>query len=207
MLPRPRLQRLARCTAGLVLLGVGLGLTVAADLGLSPWDVLHQGLADRLDITIGTASIGVGVVVLLGWIPLRERLGIGTVLNVFVIGALMDATLLVVDTPTALWQRIALLVLGVWLWGPGSGLYIGVGLGPGPRDGLMTGLARRGLPVGPVRSGIEISALAVGFLLGGTVGVGTLLFAFGVGPNVAWWLPRLAMPGPVPPPVRANLQP
>lgn len=206
MVPHPRLQRVVRCTVGLVLLGVGLGLTVAADLGLSPWDVLHQGLADRLDITIGTASIGVGVIVLLGWIPLRERFGIGTILNVFVIGALMDATLAVIDTPDALWQRVAYLVLGVWLWGPGSGLYLGVGLGPGPRDGLMTGLARRGLPVGPVRSGIEIGALVCGFLLGGTVGVGTVLFAFGVGPNVAWWLPRLAMAGPVPPPVRANLQ-
>ena len=207
MLPHPRAARLLRCFVGLVMLGVGLGLTVAADLGLSPWDVLHQGLSDRLDITIGTASIGVGVVVLLGWIPLRERPGIGTVLNVFVIGATMDLTLLVLDTPGQLWQRLVLLALGVWLWGPGSGLYLGVGLGPGPRDGLMTGLARRGLRVGPVRAGIELSALALGWLLGGTVGIGTIAFAVGVGPNVAWWLPRLDLPRPVPPPVRANLQP
>ena len=178
---------------GLVLLGVGLGLVVAADLGAAPWDVLHQGLSERLGITIGTASIGVGIVILLAWIPLREKPGVGTVLNVFVIGATMDLTLAVVDRPDALWVQVAFLVLGVWLWGPGSGLYIGSGLGSGPRDGVMTGLARRGLRVGRVRSAIEVVALSVGFLLGGTVGIGTLVFAIGVGPNVAWWLPRLDM--------------
>ncbi len=188
------------------MLGVGLGLTVAGDLGLSPWDVLHQGLSERFDVTIGTASIGVGIVVLLGWLPLRERLGIGTLMNVFVIGIALDLTLLVVDTPDPLWAKVAYLLFGVWLWGPGSGLYIGSWLGPGPRDGLMTGLARRGLRVGPVRSGIELSALAVGFLLGGTVGIGTIVFALGVGPNVAWWLPRLAMDEPQPRSARANLR-
>jgi len=183
-----------------VLLGIGLGLVVAAELGAAPWDVLHQGLSQRLDITIGTASIGVGVLVLLAWIPLREKPGVGTVLNVFVIGITMDLTLAVVDRPGPVWGQVAFLVIGVWLWGPGSGLYIGSGLGSGPRDGVMTGLARRGLRVGPVRSGIEIAALAVGFLLGGTVGIGTLVFAVGVGPNVAWWLPRLDMRAGTPPP-------
>jgi uncharacterized membrane protein YczE len=199
-----RLERLLRCLLGLVVLGVGLGLIVAADLGVSPWDVLHQGLSERLGITIGTASIGVGVLVLLGWIPLRERPGIGTLMNVFVIGATMDLTLAVIDEPEAMSLRVACLGLGVWLWGPGSGLYLGAGLGSGPRDGLMTGLARRGLRVGPVRSGIEIAALAIGFTLGGTVGIGTVLFAAGVGPNVAWWLPRLDMGRRVKPAVPAR---
>lgn len=193
MLPPPRAIRLLRCLTGLVLLGVGLALTVAADLGVAPWDVLHQGLSERLGITIGTASIGVGVLILLLWLPLRERPGLGTVLNVFVIGTTMDLTLAVVDTPGSSWGQMSLLVLGVWLWGPGSGLYLGVDLGAGPRDGLMTGLARRGLRVGPVRSGIEATALLSGFLLGGSVGIGTVVFAVGVGPNVAWWLPRLRL--------------
>lgn len=205
MLPTPRATRLIRCLVGLVLLGFGLGLTVAADLGLSPWDVLHQGLSERLDITIGQASIGVGVLVLLGWIPLRERPGIGTVLNVFVIGLVTDLTLVSVDTPDAMWLRVVYMVFGAALWGPGSGLYIGVGLGPGPRDGLMTGLARRGLRVGRVRAGIELGALVIGWFLGGSVGVGTVFFALIVGPEVGWWLPRLTMPTPVPPEMRANL--
>lgn len=195
MLPGRHVERTLRCLVGLVLLGIGLGLIVAADLGVAPWDVLHQGLSERFGITIGTASIGVGIVVLLGWIPLRERPGVGTLMNVFVIGATMDVTLALVEDPDAMWLRVAFLVLGVWLWGPGSGLYLGAAMGSGPRDGLMTGLARRGLRVGPVRSGIEVAALAAGFLLGGSVGVGTVLFAVGVGPNVAWWLPRLDMRG------------
>lgn len=196
MLPHRHLERTLRCLLGLVLLGVGLGSIVAADLGVAPWDVLHQGLSERLGITIGTASIGVGVLVLLAWIPLRERPGLGTVLNVLTIGATMDLTLALVGRPDALWARALYLGFGIWLWGPGSGLYLGVDLGSGPRDGLMTALARRGLRVGPVRTGIEVGALALGALLGGSVGIGTLVFAVGVGPNVSWWLPRLRVPAP-----------
>lgn len=182
-----------RVLAGLVLFGLGIALMVRADLGLAPWDVLHQGLSDRTDIAIGTVTILVGIVVLALWIPLRERPGLGTVLNVLVIGLVVDATLAVVDEPSSMPVRIVLLVVGVYLFGPGSGLYIGAGLGPGPRDGLMTGWARRGHSVRLVRTAIELAVLAIGFALGGSVGVGTLLFAATVGPNVHWHLDRMTL--------------
>lgn len=190
--------RVPRLVGGLVLFGVGIALMVRADLGLGPWDVLHQGLSERVGLAIGTVTILVGLVVLLLWIPLRERPGLGTLLNVVLIGLMADATLAVVDAPSALPVRVAFLLLGVYVFGPGSGLYIGAGLGPGPRDGLMTGLARRGRSVRSVRTGIELTALAVGFALGGTVGVGTLLFAATVGPNVHWHLDRMSLAPPAP---------
>jgi uncharacterized membrane protein YczE len=207
VLPAPRAERVLRCLAGLVVLGFGLALMVAADLGLAPWEVLHQGLSERIGIPIGTTGILVGVLVLLAWIPLRERPGLGTVLNVVVIGVTIDVTLLWLDTPDWVGWKVLLLAVGTWLWGPGSSLYIGAGIGPGPRDGLMTGLARRGLPVGRVRLGIELTVLLAGWLLGGTVGIGTVLFTMGIGPIIAWWLPRLALepPDPEPPRARANL--
>lgn len=185
--------RLTRLVVGLVLCGFGIAAMVAADLGLGPWDVLHQGVSVRTGIPIGTVGILTGVVVLLGWIPLRERLGIGTVANTVLIGVTIDLTLLVLDTPGALWLRVVYLLSGPLLFGIGSGLYIGAGLGPGPRDGLMTGLAKRGWPIHAVRTGIEVTALLVGFLLGGTVGLGTVLFAFTIGPIVHVVLPRLTM--------------
>ena len=196
MLPPPRAERIIRCLLGLVLLGVGLALMVAADLGLAPWEVLHQGLSERIGLPIGTTGILVGLVVLLAWFPLHERPGVGTVLNVIVIGVTIDLTLLWLDTPGWLGWQLAFLVVGTYLWGPGSSLYIGAGIGPGPRDGLMTGLARRGLPVGRVRLGIEATVLLAGWLLGGTVGVGTVLFTLGIGPIIAWWLPKLALDQP-----------
>ena len=187
-----------RVLLGLTFFGMGIALMVRAELGLAPWDVLHQGVAERTGISIGTVTILTGMVVLLLWIPLRERPGLGTVLNVLVIGLVVDATLAVVDTPDAMWQRIGLLVLGVYLFGPGSGWYIGAGLGPGPRDGLMTGIARRGRSLRVVRTGIELTVLALGALLGGSVGVGTVLFAIAVGPNVHWHLDRMTLPDPRP---------
>ncbi len=196
MLPLPSrsdLRRgLPRLLLGLVLFGWGLALMVVAGLGLSPWDVLHQGISRHTGIPIGTVGILTGFAVLGGWIPLRERWGLGTVLNVVVIGVVLDLSLLLL--PERLAGRpaqVAALLVGVLLVGVGSGLYIGAGLGPGPRDGLMTGLARRGFGVGPVRFALETSVLAAGWLLGGTVGVGTLLFAFGIGPLVGFFLPRL----------------
>ena len=189
-------RRLPRLMGGLVLFGMGIALMVRADLGLAPWDVLHQGVAERTGIAIGNVTILTGVVVLLLWIPIRERPGLGTLLNVLVIGVVVDATLAVVDAPEAMWLRITFLVLGIFAFGPGSGLYIGAGLGPGPRDGLMTGLARRGHSVRVVRTGIELAALGVGALLGGRVGIGTVAFALTVGPNVHWFLERMRIPDP-----------
>lgn len=189
-------QRLPRLLGGLVLFGVGIALMVRADLGLAPWDVLHQGVAERTGLAIGTVTILTGVVVLLLWLPIRERPGLGTVLNVLVIGLVVDATLAVVQAPDALWLRAAFLAVGIFVFGPGSGLYIGSGLGPGPRDGLMTGLARRGRSVRAVRTVIELAALAVGAALGGSIGIGTLAFALTVGPNVHWFLDRMTLPEP-----------
>jgi uncharacterized membrane protein YczE len=187
-------ERVPRLVAGLVLCGLGIAFLVAADLGLAPWSVLDQGISDRTGIPIGTVSIIVGTVVLLAWVPLRERPGLGTVLNVVLIGVTTDLALLVLDTPDALPARLGYLAVGAFLFGPGSGLYIGAGLGPGPRDGLMTGLAGRGVgSIRLVRTAIELSALAVGWLLGGSAGLGTVVFAVTIGPNVQLFLPRLTV--------------
>jgi uncharacterized membrane protein YczE len=194
-------HRLPRLLVGLVLCGVGIALMVAGDLGLGPWDVLHQGLSTRTGIPIGTVVILVGVVVLAAWLPLRERPGLGTVLNVVVVGVVIDLTLLWLTTPSSVALRAAMMVSGPVLFGLGSGFYIGAGLGPGPRDGIMTGLARRGWPVGAVRAGLELSVLVLGWLLGGTVGLGTIWFAVAIGPVVHVVLPRLAVtdaPGSLP---------
>ncbi len=195
---RPELRRrLPRLFGGLLLFGVGIGCMVRSELGLAPWDVLHQGISERTGLPMGMVTIGVGVAVLLLWIPLRERVGIGTLANALVIGIVVDGTLAVLDSPSSMAARIGLLVLGIFLFGPGSGLYIGAGLGPGPRDGLMTGIARRGHSVRAVRTGIEVSALVLGAALGGSVGVGTVLFAVTVGPNVHFFLERMTLPDAV----------
>lgn len=187
-------RRLVQLYVGLTLYGVSSGLLVAAGLGLEPWGVLHQGLAKLTGIPIGTMSILVGIVILLLWIPLRQRPGLGTVSNVFVVGLAIDATLALVPTPHPLAVRIALMVAAIVLNGVATGLYIAADFGPGPRDGLMTGLHRRtGRSIRLVRTAIEVAVVAGGFLLGGTIGVGTLLYALAIGPLVQPFLRLFAV--------------
>jgi len=181
---------------GLVLFGVSLALMVAARLGLGPWDVFHLGLADHTGLSLGWVVIAVGAAVLLLWIPLRQRPGFGTVSNVIVVGLVVDAALRILPEPHHLAVRIVFLISGIVANGIATGLYIGAGLGPGPRDGLMTGLARRGHSIRMVRTAIEMTVLVVGWLLGGTVGVGTVLYAAGIGPLAHWFIPRLTIRGP-----------
>ncbi|MEV0674325.1 hypothetical protein [Mycobacterium sp. NPDC050441] len=183
------LRRGALLLVGLCGYGVSMAMMVRAGLGLDPWDVFHQGLTRHTPLSLGMASAVVGVVVLLAWIPLRNRPGIGTVANVIVIAVTVDATLAVLPAPSALPVRIAMLIGAVVLNAISTVLYIGAGLGPGPRDGLMTGLvARTGWSVRLVRTGIEATVLAVGWVMGGTVGIGTLVYAFGIGPLVQLFL-------------------
>ena len=186
--------RLVRLFAGLVLFGVSLALMVRAELGLGPWDVFHQGIADRTGLSIGIVVNITAVAVLLLWIPLRQRPGIGTVANVVVIAVVVDAALAVVPEPAGLPARIALLVGGVVLNGVATAAYVGARLGPGPRDGLMTGLAgRTGWSVRLVRTCIEATVLVAGWLLGGTVGVGTVFYALAIGPLTQAFLPLLTV--------------
>ena len=185
--------RLPRLLIGLLLCGTGIASMVVADLGLGPWDVFHQGVAKLTGVPIGTVGILAGFVVLLGWLPLRERIGVGTICNVILIGVVIDVLLMVVTPPSSLVLRIVLMGIGPLLFGVGSGLYIGAGLGPGPRDGLMTGIAARGRPVWAVRLVMELTVLALGAVLGGRVGLGTVLFAVGIGPIVHLALRHLSV--------------
>jgi uncharacterized membrane protein YczE len=192
--PKSRLAlRIAALGGGLFLFGVSIGLMVRADLGLGPWDVLHQGIAERTGISMGWVVNGTAVIVLLAWIPIRERPGIGTLCNVLLIGPFVDLTLAVLPEQTNLAVRIALLAAGIVGLAAATGLYVGAGFGPGPRDGLMTGLAKRGHSIRVVRTAIEVAVLVIGWLLGGTVGIGTLLFALTIGPLVHLLAPRLAI--------------
>ncbi len=181
--------RLAVLLLGLLGYGISMAVMVRAGVGLDPWDVFHQGLARHTGMTIGIASAVVGVAVLLAWIPLRTRPGVGTVANVIVIAITVDAALAVLPTPTSLPVRVTMMLGAVVLNAVSTVLYIGAGLGPGPRDGLMTGLvARTGWSVRLVRTTIEATVLATGWLLGGNVGVGTVVYAFGIGPLVQLFL-------------------
>lgn len=185
LLPRPVARRLVQLLVGLVLYGATMGLMVRSGLGLDPWDVFHEGVAGLTPLSFGTVTILVGAVVLLAWIPLRQRPGVGTIANVVVIGLAADATLWLVPDPEHLGLQVAYLVGGIVGNGVAGGLYIGAGLGPGPRDGLMTGLVRRtGRSVRLVRTSLELTVLATGWLIGGTVGVGTVLYAVAIGPLV-----------------------
>lgn len=178
---------------GLVIYGIGVGVMVQSDLGLNPWQVFHQGASIQTGLTMGTITIATGLLVLVLWIPLKERVGAGTLLNVLTIGPVLDLTIWLVAPPDVLWVRIAYLAAGTVLVGLATGLYVGAGLGPGPRDGLMTGLARRGWTIRVARTLIELTALAIGWLMGGTVGVGTVLFAVAIGPLTQTFLVPLTI--------------
>ena len=197
-------RRVPQLMVGLVLYGVSLALMVRGDIGLAPWDVLHSGLIRHVPITLGQAVVVMSFVVLLLWIPLREQPGIGTIANALVVGFSADATLAILDEPSALAARIALMVGGVVLCGIASGLYIGAQLGRGPRDGLMTGLARRtGLSLRLVRTALEVVVVLVGLALGGVLGVGTVVYALTIGPLtqvfLPWCLVDIDAPGIAPP--------
>ncbi|MEU5719578.1 hypothetical protein AB0G71_28180 [Streptomyces sp. NPDC020403] len=190
-------RRLTFLYAGLALYGASSALLVRAGLGLEPWGVLHQGLAERTGMSIGVVSIAVGAVVLLLWIPIRQRPGLGTVSNVFAVGVSMDGTLAVVPDVHGLWAQIPVMAAGVVLNGVATGLYISARFGPGPRDGLMTGLRRvTGRSVRLVRTAIEATVVVTGFVLGGSLGAGTVLYALAIGPLAQFFLRVFAIPAP-----------
>ena len=191
--PPPRVRRLTQLYAGLVLYGVSSSMLLLAGLGVDPWDVLHQGLSRRIGLGVGTWAVIVGALVLLLWIPLRQRPGFGTLSNVIVVGLVIDIVLATVPPVHGLGARVAVMLSGVVLNGIATGAYIGAGLGPGPRDGLMTGLAARGHSIRVVRTGIEVTVLVTGWLLGGTVGLGTVVYALAIGPIAHVSIPRLAI--------------
>ncbi|MGP3957810.1 membrane protein YczE [Nonomuraea sp. 3N208] len=190
--------RLTRLYGGLALYGLGIGLQVESGLGNDPWDVFHQGVGIRVGVSIGTVIIGVGALVMLLWIPLKQRPGLGTISNVVFLGLFADGAIFLLPTPAHLAFQALYVALGVVAIALATVLYIGAGLGPGPRDGIMTGLVRLGLSVRLGRFLIEVTVLAAGWLLGGTVGVGTLVFALAIGPLTQLftrWFP-LAPAGP-----------
>jgi len=196
-------RRLAQLYIGLALYGLGIALQVSSRLGNDPWDTFHQGLARQTGLSIGTWIIIAGALVMLLWIPLRQRPSLGTISNVILIGVFADLFLWLLPDPHRLALRWAYLAGAILVGGFATGCYIGAGFGPGPRDGLMTGLAERGPSLRIVRTGIEVAVLALGWLLGGTVGIGTLLYAVAIGPLTHVFLPLLKTGGaPTPEPHR-----
>lgn len=188
-------RRVVQLFAGLVLYGASMALMVESGLGLNPWDVFHQGLSEVTGISFGWIVLLVGIPVLLLWIPLRQKPGIGTVANLLIVGFAADAALAVLPAGEGIPARIGYLVGGILLNGFATGLYIGSRMGPGPRDGLMTGLAGRfpKVSIRVIRTGLELTVLGAGFLLGGTVGVGTIAYAVAIGPLVHLFLPPLTV--------------
>ena len=183
---KPGFKTFVYLNLGLILFGLGEALLIASGAGVSPWTVLAQGIAGRVDWSIGFTTMIISFVVLLLWIPLRRKPGMGTILNALIIAFMIDFSLPLLPYPQTLVLQLLQSALGVLVVGIASGLYLTANLGPGPRDGLMTGLqAATGLPIAWIRIAIEVTVVAVGWYLGGIVGVGTMLFAFGVGPCVA----------------------
>ncbi|MFI1988007.1 YitT family protein [Actinoplanes sp. NPDC020271] len=199
-------RRITQLLAGLVLYGASIALMIESGLGLNPWDVFHQGISDVTGISFGWTVVLVGVPVLLLWIPLRQKPGVGTVANLVLVGFSADAALALLPTGQTIPARVGYLVGGILLNGFATGLYIGSRMGSGPRDGLMTGVNARfpRLSIRVVRTGIELLVLGAGFLLGGTVGVGTIAYALAIGPLVHLFLPKLTVPDRRPVPVPAH---
>lgn len=191
------LRRLAQLYLGLILYGLSMALIISSALGNMPWDVLHQGAARRSGLSIGTMAAVIGVVVLILWIPLRERPGIGTISNVIVISVAVDVFLAVLPLPGPLALRIGYAAVGILLNAVATAAYVGAALGPGPRDGLMTGIVRRtGGSVRLIRTGIEVTVVVIGWALGGTLGFSTAAYALAIGPLVQIFLPRLTIAAP-----------
>ena len=183
---KPKFSTFILLCIGLAIFGLGEGLLLVSTTGNSPWSVLAEGVSKLIGITIGTSTFMISMIVLSFWIFLKQKPGIGTILNIIVVAGVIDLTLNFVDPPTSILSKYILAIVSVLLVGLGSGIYLVANLGPGPRDGLMTGLTKAtGFPIAFVRASLEISVVIIGWYLGGTVGIGTLIFAFGIGPAVA----------------------
>jgi uncharacterized membrane protein YczE len=187
------LQRSVRLLAGLVLFGLAMALLVEAQAGLDPWNVFHQGITRHVDLTIGQVTVISSLALLALWVPLKQRPGLGTIANALVVGPVFDLGIAWFPTAHGIAEQAAFMLAAILAAAVATGLYVGAGWGPGPRDGLMTGLAARGIPLGAARAGIELTVLAAGWLLGGSVGVGTVAFALAIGPLVHRTLPWLAV--------------
>ena len=183
---KPKLSTSFFLIFGLVIFGLGEGLLILSTTGNSPWSVLAEGISNTTSLSIGAATFFISVSVLFLWIFIKQKPGLGTIFNIIIIAGMIDSTLSLFDAPSSIWMKNFLAFFSVLLVGLGSGIYLVANLGPGPRDGLMTGLTKlTNLPIALVRAFLEISAVLAGWYLGGTVGVGTLIFAFGIGPCVA----------------------